>query len=83
MKCYLQALLRIALCASLLVTQAVSAHPGDENSLVTNFDCDKSYPNMIDSLPFPLEEFATLKCFGNGQLIMAKSNWSKYNWSCS
>ena len=72
MKCYLQALLRIALCASLLVTQAVSAHPGDENSLVTNFDCDKSYPNMIDSLPFPLEEFATLKCFGNGQLIMAK-----------
>ena len=76
MKCYLQALLRIALCASLLVTHAVSAHPGDENSLATNFDCDKSYPNMIDSLPFPLEEFATLKCFGNGQLIMAKSNWS-------
>ena len=75
-KYYFQASLKFALCWFLFVAYSVCAHPGDENSIVTNFDCDKSYPNMIDALPSPLREFAALKCFGNGQVIMTKSNWS-------
>ncbi len=76
MKAHLKILFKSIICSYLCVSNLLMAHPGAENSLITDFDCDTSYPDVMSSLPFPLSEFGSLMCFGNGQSIIAKPKWS-------
>ena len=76
MKAHLKIFFKSIICSYLFVGNLLMAHPRAENSLITDFDCNTSYPDVMSSLPFPLSEFGSLMCFGNGQSIMAKPTWS-------
>ena len=64
--------------------QPLLAHPGDANSPSSYFECDPlypfyfdiAYPDMVEDLPIGLGSFAELMCFGNGQAIIARPDWS-------